>query len=308
MLIERIVIIRDKTSLEQLIERFNSKGQARFYIESSGGSFQEYEEEHDTFYQALNTAEAYFTKKYKVKIIQSSFLPTYIFGETDMVVVIGQDGLVANTAKYVGNKEVLSINPDVKRYDGILLKSDLLNFRKVFESYLNGQAVIKEVTIAKARLNDGQELLAFNDFYIGAASHISSRYKVRFGNYEERQSSSGIIISTGAGSTGWLSSVFNMANNINGLLKRSVKSKCFGLEWEDKRLLFVIREPFKSKISDTSLGCGIIEGEDTLEIESLMPEKGVIFSDGIESDFIHFNTGARVSIGIADQRARLISA
>ncbi len=40
---ESVIIIRDKTRLEQLIERFNSKAQAKFYIKSSGGDFDFFE-------------------------------------------------------------------------------------------------------------------------------------------------------------------------------------------------------------------------------------------------------------------------
>jgi len=55
--------------------------------------------------------------------------------------------------------------------------------------------------MARARLNDGQELLALNDLFIGRRTHVSARYALRVGDYVEDQSSSGIIVSTGAGST-----------------------------------------------------------------------------------------------------------
>lgn len=307
MTIDRIIIIRDKTRLEQLIERFNSKGQARFYIESNGGDFKSYEDEHSNFYNSLQSVESYFSGKYKVQVLFRSFLPTHIFSKTDMVVVIGQDGLVANTAKYLEGKPMLCINPDESRYDGILLQCGLHTFKKTFENFLKGTALIKEITMAKAKLNDGQELLAFNDFYIGASSHVSSRYKIHFGNKEEVQSSSGIIVSTGAGSTGWLSSVVNMANNIDGLLNRPVTQGKVGLEWNDEALIFVVREPFKSKASDTSVGCGKITSQAPLTVESQMMNGGVIFSDGLESDFISFNAGARVKMTVAEEKARLIS-
>ncbi|HBF21175.1 MAG: sugar kinase [Owenweeksia sp.] len=307
MLVERIVIIRDKTCLEQLVERFNSKGQASFYIEANGGDFNTYEKEHHHFYKALDIVESYFIRNYKIKIIDRSFLPTYIFSQTDLIVVMGQDGLVANTAKYAGNKAILSINPDEGRYDGILLQSTLGDFKSSFEAFINGTATIIEVTMAKATLNDGQELLAFNDFYIGASSHVSSRYKISYGEREEFQSSSGIIISTGAGSTGWLSSVCNMTYNVSRLLSDSVTSPEISMEWDADRLFFVTREPFRSKVSGTELGCGIINNKNRLIIESQMTTNGVIFSDGIESDFMVFNTGARVEITLANHKAQLIS-
>ena len=53
----------------------------------------------------------------------------------------------------------------------------------------------------RARLNDGQRLLAFNDFLIGHRTHVSARYRLTWHGRTETQSSSGILVSTGAGST-----------------------------------------------------------------------------------------------------------
>jgi len=41
-------------------------------------------------------------------------------------------------------------------------------------------------------------------------------------------------------------------------------------------------------------------------LESLMPSAGVIFSDGMESDFLQFNSGAIARVRAAEQRARLV--
>jgi hypothetical protein len=37
-----------------------------------------------------------------------------------------------------------------------------------------------------------------------------------------------------------------------------------------------------------------------------MPENGVIFSDGMEQDFLQFNSGSSVTISIADQKGYLV--
>ena len=56
-----------------------------------------------------------------IKILDRSFLPNYDFWNTAVVVVVGQDGLVANAAKYVGDLPIIGINPDPGRIDGILV-------------------------------------------------------------------------------------------------------------------------------------------------------------------------------------------
>ncbi|MBV1923486.1 MAG: NAD(+)/NADH kinase [Flavobacteriaceae bacterium] len=306
MKFERIIIIREKTRLEQLIERFNSKAQAKFYIESSGGDFTFFELEHHTFYESLSKIKESIAEFLKYKIINRSFLPTYIFTENDLVLVIGQDGLVANTAKYVDGLPIIGINPDIERYDGVLLKHTPSDLKGILKNVIKGNFETKQVTMAKATLNDGQVLLAFNDFYIGADSHVSSRYSIDFKGIKEQQSSSGIIVSTGAGSTGWLSSIFNMTNNISGYYNTNSPTYGTNIDWNANKLIFVVREPFLSKMSQINIGHGIITKRNTLKIESNMPTKGVIFSDGIESDFLNFNSGSNVEIGIANEKANLI--
>ena len=153
---ERAIIIRDKTRLEQLIDRFNSKAQAKFYIERSEGDFEYYEIEHKTFYKSLNRIQQTISKYLKYKVIDRSFLPTYMFTEQDLVVVIGQDGLVANTAKYVNGLPMVGLNPDAERYDGILLMHAPHTLGTVLKKVLNGDYETKQVTMAKAVLNDDE--------------------------------------------------------------------------------------------------------------------------------------------------------
>jgi hypothetical protein len=164
--------------------------------------------------------------------------------------------------------------------------------------------------MAEVHLNDGQRLLAFNDFYIGQRTHISSRYSLTWHEQTERQSSSGVLVSTGAGSTGWFSSTQNMARAVSGLLlgDHAPDLPTLRLEWEDPRLAFVVREPFRSRASDVKLTAGLVEEGDELRIESHMPDGGVIFSDGVEADALQFNSGNVATIRAADRKARLVAA
>ncbi len=323
---EYAIIVRSKTRLESLIERFNTKAQTKFYIESLGGTYEFYEHEHEVFYQSLNTLQSQLAKVIKYKIIDRSFLPSYIFNQKNIIVVIGQDGLVANTAKYSKNLPIVAVNPDPQSYDGILLPFGPEDFVSGVELVMQGQHRAKTVNFAEVKLNDGQKLLAFNDLFIGPTSHISARYKISFNGQTEEQSSSGIIISTSAGATGWLSSIFNMAYGIadhfdNKPLnnKRKVPNKTkakfdeSGIKINHHRpqlshdeLLFAVREPFKSIRTQTGIVAGILNQNTQLTIESLMPNQGIIFSDGVEKDFIKFNSGAIATVGISKDSAQLV--
>ncbi|WP_283815061.1 MULTISPECIES: hypothetical protein [unclassified Bradyrhizobium] len=41
-------------------------------------------------------------------------------------------------------------------------------------------------------------------------------------------------------------------------------------------------------------------------MRSLMPENGVIFSDGIEADRLDFNSGTEAQITVAEREGRLV--
>ena len=304
MSIEYAIIVKNKTRLEALIERFNTKAQAEFYIQKQGGDFQDYVAEHEVFQAALTSLQTQLSKVVKHKIVERAFVPSYIFSPNNLIVVIGQDGLVANTAKYANDIPIVAVNPDKKRYDGILLPFDIANFIGGVEKVIAGSYTAKTIRFAEAHLNDGQRLVAFNDLFIGASSHVSARYKISFNKATEEHSSSGLIVATSAGSTGWLSSIFNMAYGVARMFEKDLKPK--RPKYRDDELLFAVREPFQSVKTQIGVVAGVIRRNDRLVIESLMPKGGVIFSDGVESDFLHFNSGSIATIGIAKETAKIV--
>ena len=305
MSIEYAIIIKNKTRLETLIERFNTSAQAKFYLEHSGGDFTDYEKEHEVFYSSLSLVQRKLSSVIKNKIVERSFLPSFLFNNNQVVVTVGQDGLVANTAKYVKDQPIVAVNPDADRFDGVLLPFNPDNFIVAIEKIIAGNYVSRFAYFAEARLNDGQRLLAFNDLFVGAASHVSARYKITFQNKTEEHSSSGIIISTPAGSTGWLSSIFNMNFGLNKFVEKG-SSKTRYVDLEQNQLMFAVREPFASKKTQTGITAGILTETSRLRIESFMPNNGLIFSDGIETDFLKFNSGSIASIGISKEKANLV--
>ncbi len=137
MKIEHAIIIKNDTRLEQITKKFNTKSQAKFYIDQSqenfysqtpegkkrlekkkGGKlfllssvvnkgkattgkdsadnmdFADLEEENDLFYDSYDQIQRKLSAKLKTKTLERSFLPSYIFSKKDLIVVIGQDGLV----------------------------------------------------------------------------------------------------------------------------------------------------------------------------------------------------------------------
>lgn len=242
---------------------------------------------------------------YPVRPFDRSYLPNFDFGRCLAVVVIGQDGLVANTAKYVGDLPIIGVNPDPHRFDGVLLPFDVREAKSAVRWALERKARYREVTLAEVNTNDGQRMLAFNDFFVGCRTHTSARYTLEASGQMEPQSSSGILISTGAGSTGWLSSLFNMTDGFCRLFGQQTTPR-LQLDWEDRRLVWAVREPFVSKHSQADLVAGQLSEGDELVVGSQMPDNGVIFSDGVESDFLEFASGTIARFGVSEQRARLV--
>lgn len=303
----KIILITRLTRLEELIHRFNTIEQAKFYVQHMGADFSDYLLENNHYQKSLQKVETDLKKLGRVQIIERTFLPNFIFSENDTIVVLGQDGLVVNTAKYLTLQPIIAVNPDPKRWDGVLLPFKEEDLTKIVPEVFKKTRNIKKVTMAKAELNDGQKLYAVNDLFIGQKTHKSARYILKIGNQLEQQSSSGIIVSTGLGSTGWLRSILVGANAIcSGYQETQQTPTTITERWDTSYLYYSVREPFPSKHSSTNHVFGKIQENQSLILTSQMPENGIIFSDGIESDYLTFNSGMIATIGIADKKAQIV--
>lgn len=307
-LYEHVIVVTRKTELEALTARFNTAAQARFYLQHAGRDVAPIEQAHQQYHGALEQVRAAIPKGVKNQVVDRAYIPQYTFGDDDLVVTVGQDGLVVNTAKYLARQPILAVNPDPQHIEGVLLPFTSQEAAQKLPQTLRGQARMQQVTLAKVALNDGQELVAFNDFFIGPKSHVSARYHIAQGELGEDQSSSGIVISTGAGSTGWLKSIYAGAAGVIGALGGEVRLPKAGsrFAWDEDYLVYAVREPWPSKTSQAGLVFGVITPHQPLVLTSHMADHGVIFSDGIEQDYLQFNAGHTATVNIADHKARLV--
>jgi len=300
----RFIVVSRKTRLQELVERFNTWPQAKFYLEHNDVDAQDYFEENTHYQQCLLEAEQTLKPLGRFQLLERGFLANYQFSPDDIVIVIGQDGLVANTLKYLDGQPVIAINPDPARWDGRLLPFKMKDLSSIIKRTVDNDVSEKRITFAQASTNDGQHLLGVNDLFIGPKSHTSAHYNINWAGLQEIQSSSGVIISTGFGSTGWLQSILAGAMGISGSEQHALQN---GFSWNEARLQFAVREPFPSRTSSVRIVFGEIKANKPLTLESLMPEDGVIFSDGIQSDYLTFNAGSTVTVGIAKTVGRLIT-
>src|SRR5215467_5169664 len=99
---DKLVVVTLKTRMEELIERFNTREQARFYIEHMGLNFAEYDQEHEIYQRAVRGLRRQLEGLLpKMQVIERGFLPNFLFTGQDVIVTVGRDGLVVNTAKYL---------------------------------------------------------------------------------------------------------------------------------------------------------------------------------------------------------------
>lgn len=301
---QKVILVTRKTQLEELIERHGTKEQAAFLLKQRGQSIDDFANAHAIYQKSLSQLKAAIPSSIRLQTIDRSFLPNFLFGPNDLVLTLGQDGLVVNTAKYLNEQPIVAFNPDPSRIDGILIPFTMQQAKQVMEQTLSNALPRRAVTMARAQLDDGQKLDAVNDLFIGIQGHASARYQLGFNKQHEEQSSSGIIVSTGAGSTGWYSSIMVGAYGMaQGKTKGQAIRAFFAID--SKELRFSVREPFISRTSQANLIHGIVVGKQKLEIVSRMPQKGIIFSDGMESDFLRFDSGMKATITIAPRTVQL---
>nr|MBP3280771.1 sugar kinase [Treponema sp.] len=304
--LNKVVLVKRRTRYEELKKRYNTVEQARFYIEHLGADFSDYEREDAAYNSALETVRALVRPLARLQEIDREYLPNMIFGADDIVVALGQDGLVANVMKYLSGQPLIGVNPDSARFDGVLLPFEAGDLEKLLPKVIKGSFSMKNVAMGKAESKDGQVLYAVNDFFVGVGNHSSARYLIRHGKLEENQSSSGIIISTGFGMTGWHKSVMAEFRGLARAFNLSpIREPSY--EWDRRELTFQVREPYPSRFTQAELVYGKVTDGESLVLTSSMSENGVVFSDGIFEDAIEFNAGMEIRISVAEQTGKLVT-
>jgi len=290
----RAVFVTRETEYELLIARHATRDQARFFLKTRGQDVDAVEARHARFYEILKEARAAVPPDWRSTLVRRGDLDRFLFAPDDIIVAVGQDGLVANVAKYLDGQPVLGVNPDPALYDGILVPLAPASVGKLLRPAAGRDVALQHRTMVEAELDDGQKLLGLNEIFVGHRSHQSARYEIDVGGTREVQSSSGLVVSSGTGATGWARS-----------LMESMHVE-LSLAPEEQALAYFVREAFPSVSTGTSIRAGKIDGATPIHVTSRMNDGGVIFADGVEQDHLGFDWGRLIQVKVAARRLNLV--
>jgi NAD kinase len=291
----RVVLVHRTTEYEELVARHGTHGQAAFFLSCRGRDIEEVAERHRRAREALTEVVSAIPLTWRQARVERADLDRFLFAPEDVVVVVGQDGLVANVAKYLTGQPVVGIDTDPGRNPGVLVRHRARDAGALLASAHGGRA--DELTMVEAVADDTQRLVALNEIYLGAAGHQTARYRLgldEYGGAVEPQASSGVLVGTGTGASGWLRSVWQERGGALPLPGPT-----------DEILLWFVREAWPSPATGTSLVAGRLtaSGRLSLTVES---DRLIAFGDGMEGDAVELMWGQTVRVGVAGVRLRLV--
>ncbi|MFI8339438.1 hypothetical protein ACIF8W_05080 [Streptomyces sp. NPDC085639] len=294
----RAVIVHRRTEYEELLARHGTHGQAAFFLSSRGRSIDEVVRRHERTRQALREVAAAVPLTWRNSRVERADLDRFLFAPEDVVVVVGQDGLVANTAKYLRGQPVVGIDTDPGRNPGVLVRHRCADASALLRAATAAGGRAEELTMVEAVADDTQRLLALNEIYLGSPGHQTARYRLGSDGENgpgEAQASSGVLVGTGTGATGWLRSLWLERGSRAGL-----PAPC------DRRLLWFVREAWPSPTTGTTQVAGELGQGQGLQL-TVESDRMVVFGDGMESDALELTWGQSVRLGIAATSLHLVT-
>ncbi|MBJ7469837.1 MAG: NAD(+)/NADH kinase [Solirubrobacteraceae bacterium] len=291
----RCVLVERPTDYADVLARHGTREQARFFLAQRDIDLADVEERHLRYQETRTRVLGAFPSEWRIATLGRADLDRFLFAEDDIIVVLGQDGLVANVAKYLDGQPVIGLNPEPDRNPGVLVTQSPDAIGDLCADVVAGRASVQQRTMAAATLDDGQQVLALNEIFFGHRTHQSARYTLSINGQREHQSSSGLIAATGTGATGWAQSI-NHGRRDPIDLPGPVAPQ----------LAWFVREAWDGPHTGTRLTAGLVDPGAAITVTCELGEDGVVFADGMEADRLRVDWGQRVTIAAADRRLQLV--
>ncbi|WP_030997587.1 inorganic polyphosphate kinase [Streptomyces sp. NRRL F-5630] len=292
----RVVLVHRVSEYEELLARHGTHGQAAFVLGSRGDDLDALAARHHATRDALTRIAARIPLTWRQARVERADLDRFLFAPEDIVVVAGQDGLVANVAQYLHDQPVIGIDTDPGRNPGVLVRHRPRDAAALLRAAAGPRVTTEALTMAEGVTDDGRTLLALNEIYVGSAGHRTARYRLRPGAQEgeEAQASSGVLVGTGTGAGGWLRSLWQERGAALPLPKAT-----------EDRLLWFVREAWPSPATGVQRVAGLLAERDRLTV-TVESDRLVAFADGMESDALELTWGQTLRTGVSQRRLRLV--
>lgn len=294
----RIVLVRRTTEYESLLKEHGTPQMASFKLKAMGLELGEVEQLHHTVLAAAAHVLGAVPTTWRKAWVLREDLDRFRFDPSDVIMAVGWDGLVPNVAKYLTGQPVFGVNPF-----SVAQKMMQWDPASAGLAYKDLEGVLKDRienrTMVKVSLSDGRSLVALNEIFCGHRSHQSAKYDITHDGRTEYHSSSGMIVSTGTGMTGW-------ALSLSKAMQIDVPRLYASVEPTAEQLLFMVREAWTGPGTRTSIQHGIVSSRKPLTVVSKTQDGGILFGDGIESDYLDFNWGEKAVFAPSEQALRLV--
>ncbi len=231
-------------------------------------------------------------KKYKIKFKLSNRdkLKKNQFKNISLIIAVGGDGTFLRAAHFVDKELLFGINSDVKDKEGFFMKSNKKDFEFKFKKILKNKFKVKKLLRLEAYLDNKKiETLALNEFFIGTRkSYTAAKYTIEINGKKEKQKSSGVLITTPAGSYAWAKSCCKKTLPLNS-----------------KKYQFVVREPYEGKIFKSyKLEYGLLNKNQKVKVISEMLD-GVLVADSVSKEY-SLKNGSKVTIKLSNKYLNVI--
>lgn len=284
----RLVVVHRRTRLAELLEVHSTLGAVEFFLSGRGLGIEALRAADEAQRRTLDAVSNAVPAQWRHAEVERGQLSRFLFEPDDLVVVVGQDGLIPNVSKYLRDQPVLGIGPGTP---GVLCRHSPEDLRDLLAGRTRPETEVR--TMVEAIVDDGQRLRALNEIFAGDRGHQSARYDLRIGKRAETQSSSGVVVGTGTGAGGWLASLWGQ--NRPG----------FGLPGATSgELAYFVREAWPSGTTGTSLTAGLLAEGEGLELSARSAL--VVFGDGIERDFLRLEWGQGLTVRKAEGGLKLM--
>lgn len=266
---------------EELIDKYKEEGVNLERIMSS----------HERQKESLNKLKNFFSEQ---QFISREKLTREIAANSDLVIAFGGDNHFQYVSHFIDNGLIMGINSDPLTSEGSLVYFTIKDFKNTLKKLEKGDFQVEEWTRLEAGLNANYIGLATCDYFLGESERkYMSRHILELKGKKEEQKCSGLLIITGAGSTGWYNSAYRYLNMIENKFSKTKKSA-----------RFLATEPYKGRLSGYSMSEGTLEKGEELIVHSLNDDNGILSVDSLEDH--NFNRGATTVIRISDKSLNVI--